>query len=599
MKNLKVGTKLLVSFLIVIILTIAVGVVGIVGMMQINSGSTAMYDNQLTPLSDLSFAREYFQRLRVQMRNVALVSGDIDAVNAYAADVAARERQFIHYTDAFRPVLVEPEAIRIFDEAISEFHGEFSGGMDEIIAGARLGIPSMELIDIMDARTVTASDIITDNLGYVLDVRLGQASEVNISNDSTFASMLVLIIVVILVAVVIAISLALYISKLVSKPLIILTSFMKVAAKTGDITLREEDIKTISAFSRNKDELGQCIEATAAFINEINSEMNLLEKIAEGDLTIEPNSLSEKDKVGNALRKVADNLNYMFGEIRSSSAQVAAGSKQIADGSQALAQGSTEQASSVQQLSASISEIAYKTKTNAEMAGRAAMLADDIKVSAEKGRQHMNEMMTAVKEINISSQNISKVIKSIDDIAFQTNILALNAAVEAARAGQHGKGFAVVAEEVRNLAAKSAEAAKDTERLIADSIEKAELGSRIADDTSASLVEIVEGIGESSQLVSDIAKSSEEQSASIAQVDSGIDQVAQVIQQNSATAEQSAAASQEMSGQSMMLEQLISQFKLKNSDARLGVQSLTERKPNFSSALPEDAFFKAGDMGKY
>jgi methyl-accepting chemotaxis protein len=218
----------------------------------------------------------------------------------------------------------------------------------------------------------------------------------------------------------------------------------------------------------------------------------------------------------------------------------------------------------VQELSSSIAEIAQKTKDNAQMAERAATLGNDIKITAEKGSQQMDEMMLAVKDINTSSRNISKVIKSIDDIAFQTNILALNAAVEAARAGQHGKGFAVVAEEVRNLAAKSAESAKDTERLIADSIEKAELGSRIADETAASLTEIVEGIDESSQLVVEIAKSSEEQSAGITQVNRGIEQVAQVTQQNSATAQQSAAASQEMSGQSIMLEKLITQFKRKN-----------------------------------
>jgi methyl-accepting chemotaxis protein len=176
----------------------------------------------------------------------------------------------------------------------------------------------------------------------------------------------------------------------------------------------------------------------------------------------------------------------------------------------------------------------------------------------------MNEMTSAVKDINQASQSIGKVIKVIDDIAFQTNILALNAAVEAARAGQHGKGFAVVAEEVRNLAAKSADAARETGTLIANSTEKAELGSRIAGETAASLAEIVSGISESNQFINEIAQSSEQQSSGIEQINSGISQVAHVVQQNSATAEESAAASEEMNGQSSMLEGLISRFKLRN-----------------------------------
>jgi len=266
------------------------------------------------------------------------------------------------------------------------------------------------------------------------------------------------------------------------------------------------------------------------------------------------------------LKQMLVQLNKMFAEIQTSTYQVSTGSKQVADGAQSLAQGSTEQAASIQQLSSSITEIAERTKVNALTADKTATLSATIKQSAEKGSHQMDDMITAVGEINDASKNISKIIKTIDDIAFQTNILALNAAVEAARAGQHGKGFAVVAEEVRNLASKSAEAAKDTGNMIQNSMEKAELGSRIAGDTAESLKDIVNGINESSQLIAEIADASEQQSLGIAQINIGIDQVAQVVQQNSATAEESAAASEEMSSQSAILQQLIAHFKLKDDD---------------------------------
>ena len=577
MKNMKVARKLLVSFLAVIVMTAIVGIIGIIGMGQINSGSEHIYEQQTIPLIAMGRAQEHFQRMRVQIRNIAINSGDTNAVSNFYDLFNDRRERFESRFSEFRPFLVSPEGIRMGDEIEQMYRNVFVPGMYQVIEGAREGQSTAYLMGVM-AGTTVAADLISENIEGIMDIRMNAAATEAAGNTATYTTLLIVIIIVLVVAVAVALTLALYISGLISKPLTVLTSFMRTAAETGNISMRDDDAVIIQKYSQNKDEPGQCIAATSLFMREINSEMDMLERIGEGDLTIEPNILSESDKVGKALTKVVDNLNNMFSEIQSSTSQVATGSKQIADGSQSLAQGSTEQAASVQQLSSSISEIAKKTKENAEMAGRAATLANDIKASAEKGSGQMGEMMKAVKDINASSQNISKVIKSIDDIAFQTNILALNAAVEAARAGQHGKGFAVVAEEVRNLAAKSAEAAKDTESLIADSIEKAELGSRIADDTSASLVEIVTGIDESSRLVGDIAVSSEEQTAGIAQINTGIDQVAHVVQQNSATAEQSAAASQEMSGQSMMLEQLISQFKLKNASRGFGGLPPTSKK---------------------
>ena len=318
-------------------------------------------------------------------------------------------------------------------------------------------------------------------------------------------------------------------------------------------------------------ELGATFEKMAntfkSYIEEINDR---LARLAEGDLRceIDREYIGQFSTIKDSINTIGQMLNSTMHEVAAASVQVSSGAKQVADSSQAMAQSSTEQAASVGVLSGSIAEVADRTKINAAKADEAAKLADTIKINAEKGSRQMDEMISAVKDISDASQSIGKIMKTIDDIAFQTNILALNAAVEAARAGQHGKGFAVVAEEVRNLASKSADAAKDTGTMIQNSMDKAKLGTQIANETAASLSEIVTGINNSTQLISEIARSSEEQSIGITQINIGIDQVEQVVHQNSASAQESAAASEEMSAQSNLLQSLISQFKLENDDSR-------------------------------
>ncbi|MDF2944426.1 MAG: methyl-accepting chemotaxis protein [Herbinix sp.] len=293
--------------------------------------------------------------------------------------------------------------------------------------------------------------------------------------------------------------------------------------------------------------------------------VTVADKIAEGDLNVSVD-INTKDEVGmlaKAFQIMSENLNETMSKIREAAVQVASGSKQVSDSSMTLSEGATEQASSIEELTASLEEISIQTSQNADNANQANMLAEKAKVNAVEGNEQMAEMLKAMEDINHSSSNISKIIKVIDDIAFQTNILALNAAVEAARAGQHGKGFAVVAEEVRNLAARSANAAKETTDMIEGSIRKVEGGTKTANQTANALNMIVEGVAKVANLVGNIATASNEQAAGIKQINQGIMQVSSVVQTNSATSEESAAASEELASQAELLNNQVSKFNLR------------------------------------
>ena len=311
-----------------------------------------------------------------------------------------------------------------------------------------------------------------------------------------------------------------------------------------------------------KKDMNKTVLFLKAYVDEIAS---TLEAIGKGNLNqeIKQEYVGDFSTIKIAINDIANNMSKTMYDIDIAAGQVEGGARQISDGGQALAQGTTEQASSIQELTASIEEVAEETKRNAMNANKANDLAINVKSNAELGNSQMENMLNAMSEINESSNNISKIIKVIDDIAFQTNILALNAAVEAARAGQHGKGFAVVAEEVRSLAARSAEAAKETTGLIEGSINNVETGTKIADETADSLKEILRKMEEVADLVEKIAKASNDQASEITQITQGIEQVSQVVQTNSATAEESAAASEELSSQAELLKEMVEAFKLK------------------------------------
>ncbi|MCL1790600.1 MAG: methyl-accepting chemotaxis protein [Peptococcaceae bacterium] len=376
----------------------------------------------------------------------------------------------------------------------------------------------------------------------------------------------------------------------IARPLLSLTAFMRRASNTGDLVLDPKERDTIGKYSKTEDEIGRTISSCADFVARISEISDLLTKFADGDLTREVNLLSDRDTMGLALNKLAGNLNGMISEIGESSVHVSTGAKQVAetatsiagsaaqmaDNAQVLAEGSSKQSEYVKGLSDSIVVIAEKTRSNAEITEQAATLADTIIDKAEKGSRQMDEMIAAVNAITESSRSVSYIMETINGIAAQTNLLSLNAAIEAARAGELGKGFAVVADEVRKLAFQSEEAVKETSTIIENSIQKAESGARVADEMAASLNGIVTSINESSRLIMEIAKVSDEQSESISQFNSSIGQVAEIAQKNNIVAMESAAAAEEsaatagessfiadrMNSQSDILKDLIGRFRV-------------------------------------
>jgi methyl-accepting chemotaxis protein len=377
------------------------------------------------------------------------------------------------------------------------------------------------------------------------------------SYQTVFASLLLISIV----ALGIIIALIVVISKSITNPLIKLKGTAnKIADGNLDVLVEikssDEVGQVAEAISRTVDRLKQYI----AYIDEVSA---VLDQIAAGNLAFDLHCdyVGKFSKIKASLENIKSTLISTVSNINVSADQVAAGSEQVSNASQILAQGATEQASSLQELSASVTEISHDVKSNAKDATNANDIANSVVFEFKHGNELMQQMMNAMSEINTASGQISKIIKVIQDIAFQTNILALNAAVEAARAGEAGRGFSVVAEEVRNLAGKSAEAAKSTSDLVQKEIQSVQNGSKIAAETSQAFGHIVDSSNQSADLVKQIAEACEKQSASIQQVNEGLNQISSVVQSNSATSEESAASSEELNGQAQSLKTLIQHFK--------------------------------------
>ncbi len=583
-ENKKIGFRIMFGFMIAILVSSIIGGIGIFSLTSINNSYNIAYTDSVNALDLMEDISSSFQRSRMNLYGIILAETQSDKAY-YMERMGEFEKNMEHNLDIYLDTLSAYDTSEIAE--ILDSLGSIREGL-EVYKGLKNNLIETKGMDpelrmdayqeLKDGQIRAIALEVDQEVERLINLEL-EFTAYHIANNVAMANRSnIIMIALIVIGLVISILMALYISRDIGGQINHIVSATEALA-IGDVNVHVDT-------SRN-DELGMVAKAFEEMVENIREQAMAAERIAGGDMTRNVTIRSDKDLLGKKLQEIIDTNNEVLGNIVSASQQVAVGSKQISDSSVALSQGAAEQASAVEELTASLEEISSQTEINAENANQANQLAENAKLHAEQGNGQMQEMLNAMEEINESSANISKIIKVIDEIAFQTNILALNAAVEAARAGQHGKGFAVVAEEVRNLAARSANAARETTDMIEGSIHKSEGGTRIAHETAKALNEIVDDVEKVANLVADISVASNEQAIGIGQVNEGIMQVSEVVQTNSATSEESAAASEELSGQAVLLQDMVSKFRLRTN--RQDYNNLDELSPEIKKMLEEMA----------
>lgn len=559
MKNLKVSKKLLVSFgilllLMAVLLGVAVSSLRLVsaGLKQFYNGPYKNIEVENGALLDLYEASENMLSACLS-KNKSEIDEKLNDVKRLLNNIRTRADFLEENFDGDQTyVAAIKNSVDNIEADLSEFSdncytSDGSGAFKIYTGRMRNEIKAMN----QAAQSMKEHSQKVSSASYQSDMR-------------TSAVAIIVMVAVGIINILVGITLATYITRLLVRGI--------TELKDTSIRISQGDFGEELTYESG-DELGELADAMRMMTDNVRCVIEdaryLLSSMAGGDFDVvsrEPERyVGIYESLLSSINQLNNDLSHTLLQIDQSADMVSSGSDQVAAGAQALSQGATEQASSVEELAATISTISVKIQGTADNARKALTETNQAGTAVTESNTQMQEMIEAMGDISIKSSEIGKIIKTIEDIAFQTNILALNAAVEAARAGAAGKGFAVVADEVRNLAGKSSEASKNTSQLIADSANAVEKGTKIANRTAQSLSSVVEQTQFVMELVEQISTAASEQAVSVAQVTTGLDQISSVVQTNSATAQESAAASEELSSQSQILKEVIGRLKLKKS----------------------------------